>query len=292
MSFAFDSRIPFTPIAVYGTAIQLMYELANRGWTSMIHAMTAGEIPGVDLVILFINPAAVTAPQQLQVMHCVVALYRAVVAMTDGVSFCHLKSHLSVWGEEVGLMSVAPVVGPARGEVEERGGNSSSLSAAAAAAAAGRGEGEGVLENDTLTTRDGLRADSGQVKDPDYPDFVLKYYFFGKPIPSKEVSMAILVAMATAAPFGPGLECKELLAISPYGGCSIVIESVRGGDMLFTHAWATRALKVLYQGIVVPQKRWGDLVLVLIWKGERFGELRMLRGVRGRNSIGAVASER
>ena len=75
--------------------------------------------------------------------------------------------------------------------------------------------------------------------------------------------MAILEAMATAAPFGPGIECKELLAVSPYGGCSIVIESVRGGEMLFTYAWATRALKVLYQEIVLPQRRWGDLVLGL-----------------------------
>lgn len=284
MSFTFDRSVPFPPLALYRTAIQLMYELANRRWADVVSTVFASEVSDSKVLILFVNPLDPAAPQQLQVMHCVAALYRAVVVMTDGVRFCRLKSYLTVFEVGIGAMSVAPLEAPPR----ELGNGSLSDKAAVV----GSGDDRGLLGNGTSTTSGSLKADSGRVTDPDNPNFTLAYHFFGKPIPSKEVSMAILEAMTTAAPFGSEVECKELLAVSPNGGCSIVIESVGGARMLFTYRWATRALKVLYQEIVVPQRRWGDLMLVLMWKEERFGELRMLRAVRGSNGIGAVASER
>lgn len=206
-------------------------------------------------------------------------------------------------GQEIGAMSISPLVDPpARllvGGGKNASASSSSSSLSDAAAAVRRGDDNDqettTLGNGTSTIADGnLKADSGRARDPEYPDFTLVYHFFGKSIQSKEVSMAILAAMATAAPFDVNAECKELLAVSAEGGCVIVVESVGPGaaGIPFTYGWATRALKVLYQGIIVPQKRWGDLVLVLMWKDERFGEMRMLRGAKGETGSGGVASER
>ncbi|KAL9013259.1 MAG: hypothetical protein Q9173_002044 [Seirophora scorigena] len=274
MTFEFDSRVRFSPIAVYQTAIQLMYDLANKAWTENVYMAMAEEVRGTNLLIVFINPSPPTAAEQLKVMHCVAALYRSVVVMTDGLLFCNLKSQLSVRGTEVGAMSVTPSHDPPRG--------------------LGR---IGSLINNVSTTEDPVDnvvgADGGRVIDPEKPDFTIVYYFFGKAIQSKEVSMAILEAIATAAPFDSGVECKELLAVSKDGGCSIIIESVAGGKTLFTYGWAARALKVLYQGILVPQKRWGDVVLTLMYKEARFGEMRMLRTAAGRigGGVGGVASE-
>ena len=73
--------------------------------------------------------------------------------MTDGIMFCHLKSHLKKWGVKIGAMSVAPLGDP----------NGSLGDDAATAAVVGRGDGEGMVGDDTSTTRSGLRADSGQV---------------------------------------------------------------------------------------------------------------------------------
>lgn len=274
MTFDFDNRVRFSPIAVYQTAIQLMYDLAHKGWTENVYVAMAEEVRGTNLLILFLNPSPPTAAQQLKVMHCVAALYRSVVVMTDRLLFCTLTSHLSVRGTEIGAMSVKPSHDPPRG--------------------LGR---IGSLINNVSTTNDPVNdvvgADRGSVIDPEKPDFTIAYYFFGKAIQSKEVSMAILEAIATAAPFDSAMECKELLAISKDGGCSIIIESVAGGKTLFTYGWAARALKVLYQEILVPQKRWGDLVLTLMYKEERFGEMRMLRTPAARNGggVGGGASE-
>ncbi|KAL8962903.1 MAG: hypothetical protein Q9193_000768 [Seirophora villosa] len=274
MTFDFDNRVRFSPIAVYQTAIQLMYDLAHKGWTENVYIAMAEEVRGTNLLIVFINPSPPTAAQQLKVMHCVAALYRSVVVMTDGLLFCPLMSQLSVRGTEIGAMSVTPSHDPPRG----------------------LGRIRSLIKN-VSTTDDPVDnmvgADSGRVIDPEKPDFTIAYYFFGKAIQSKEVSMAVLEAMATAAPFDSAVECKELLAISKDGGCSIIIESVAGGKTLFTYGWAARALKVLYQEILVPQKRWGDMVLTLLYQEKRFGEMRMLRTAAARNGgdVGGVASE-
>ncbi len=272
-----------------------MYDLANRRYADTVHAMVAGELPGFDMVILFINPALASAPEQLQIKHCVAALYRAVVVMTEGVKFCHLRSHLSLMGQEIGAMSISPLVDPPPRLGVGEGRNTSSLSDAVAAVRRGNdNDTETTLGNGTLTIVDAdLTADSGRARDPENPEFTLSYYFFGTRIQSKEVSMAVLEAMATAAPFDTNLECKQLLAISAEGGCVFVIESVDGAaGMPFTYGWATRALKVLYQGIIVPQKRWVDVDVELMWNDEKFGEMRMFKGGKGEIGSGGVASER
>ncbi|KAL8832653.1 MAG: hypothetical protein Q9170_004793 [Blastenia crenularia] len=263
MSFAFDQSIRLNPRQVYQTGIQLMYELAQRSWTEKIVAMVAESIEGLNVLMLFVNPYPPSGPHHLQTMHCVASLYRAIVMMTDGVLFCQLRSHISIRGTEIGALSITPL--------DDAEGGISKPSTIEL-----QDDRDALLSNTSLTI---LSADSGKLEDPSNPHFTLNYHFFGKSIIQKEVSLAILEAMATAAPFSSDVECKEILARTPEGGALIIVESV-DNRQVFTYQFATRALKLIYQGIIIRLNRYGDMYVDLKFDGVTFGELRMLRGSR------------
>ncbi|KAI4094912.1 MAG: hypothetical protein LQ344_001957 [Seirophora lacunosa] len=258
MSFTFDHTRSLRPLEVYQTGIELMYDLAQRDWMEVVLAVIIQQIPGFNVLMMFINPQPPNLPNQLQIMHCVSSLYRALTVMTDGVLFCQLRSKLKIHSIQAGALSIAPV-----DNKRTVAANDPSLSMP---------DEQGPL----------VGADSGQLVDDADPKFVINYHFYGKSINSKEVSMGVVEAMATAAPFDKDSECKQLEAVSPDGGCGIFIESVPGGSrQIFAYKHATRALKLLYEKIIVRQRRFGDIYLDLRYEGRRFGELRMLKFVGG-----------
>ncbi|KAL8727727.1 MAG: hypothetical protein Q9166_005840 [cf. Caloplaca sp. 2 TL-2023] len=268
MSFTFDQGKPLRVLEVYQTAIQLMYEFAQRAWDEPVQAMVVKQIEGYDVLMMFLNPS-----NQLKVGHCVAALYRAVAVMTDGVIFCQLRCHLLIHGGKIGALSIAPV----KDDVFSAG------------------TGVNVTDASNVTGMDisavGVGVDSGTIRDADNPHFSITFRFLGKAINQKEVSMGVLEAMASAAPFAKNAACRELEVVSPDGGCAIIIESV-SNRLTFTYGWATKALKLMYQRIVVPNKRFGDIYLELKYDDHKFGELRMLRITEARNSTEKVAIER
>ncbi|KAL8709545.1 MAG: hypothetical protein Q9225_007441 [Loekoesia sp. 1 TL-2023] len=275
MTFSFDHNFPLRPIELYQTAIQMMYDLAQQDYTEVIHMEDSKELGNYNVLILFVNTQVSTAPDQLRVMHCVAALYRAILVMTDGLMFCQMRSQLAIGLTDIGGLSIMALDD---------------------AAIAGTNTTNTDLINDTDVTSKSpsnriLGPSRGQIKDPENPSFVINFHFFGKPITSKEVSLAVLEGLAAAAPHPKTMGCKELEVVSPTGGCAIFVGGV-ASHHAFTYQWATRALKLLYQQIVVPQKNFGDLYLDLRFDGQTFGELRMLRIVDEKNSSDVVTNER
>lgn len=276
MDFTFDNSKRLRPLEVYQTAIQLMYEIVQRGWDDTVHVMIAEQIEGYDVLMLFLNHQVSTAPDQLMVGHCVAALYRAIVVMTDGVIFCQLRCHLSIFDKRIGALSIAPV----KDSLAVDGGNFTATS-------------NWNLTSTDVSTTTHLGADSGTVQDRDNPRFTITYHFLGKTITPKEVSMVILEAMASAAPYTKNAECKGFEVVSTDGGAAIIVESVFADRLPFTYGWATRALKILYQHIVVPGRRWGDVWLEIKYNDVKIGEMRMLR-ITGdtENGTNALKEER
>lgn len=278
----FDDKRPLRPVEVYQTAIQMMYDLAQRSWTEHLVVVDSKQFGDYNVLILFINPQKPTAPRQMQTMHCVAALYRSILMMTDAVMFCLLRSHLYIQGQTIASMSITPI---------------DDATIAGTTNASGTALTSGVDERLNSTSLTVLGADRGQIKDPLYPSFTANYYFYGKSIPIKAVSVIVLEAMAAAAPYSMNTKCPELTVLSADGGAAILIDSVVSRHE-FTYKWVTRALKILYQLIVMPLKRFGDVYLELRYNDqgidEKFGELRMLRTAGGRmqNDTDVVANER
>ncbi|CAO1598742.1 hypothetical protein XANCAGTX0491_002502 [Xanthoria calcicola] len=280
MDFTFDQSKRLRPFEVYQTAIQLMYETVQRGWDEQVHMMVAEQIEGYDVIMLFLNHQSPTASDQLQIGHCVAALYRAIAVMTDGVIFCQLRCHLSVFEKQIGALSIAPLKDSLAATIGGGGGNLTAVS-----------KSNLTLETDVATMAT-LGANSGTVRDAEDARFSITYHFMGRSITSKEVSMVVLEAMASTAPFKKDAECEELDVVSTTGGSFIVIESLRSSRKRFTYGWATRTLRILYQHIIAPAKKWGDVWLEIKYDDVKFGELRMLRGTAAtRNGTDAREEE-
>lgn len=276
ISFQFDHKIKLGVIDVYQTAIQMMYDLAQRPYTQTVQAVDSKQFANYDVLMLFINTQAAAARDQLQARHCVSALWRAIQMMTDGVLFCQNRAFLSVRQTHIGGLSIMPI-GPDVTSTNNSSANST----------------EEDVELAMNSSSDNGVSDwsRGQVKDADNPQITIDYQFLGKTINQKEVSLAVLEALTAAAPYPKFSGCEEIAVSSPDGGCAVVIEGIPSQHH-FTYQWATRALKILYQTIVVPQKRFGDVKLDIRYRGEIFGQLRMLKTMGGKNSTELVANVR
>ncbi|KAL8766628.1 MAG: hypothetical protein Q9209_006645 [Squamulea sp. 1 TL-2023] len=233
--------------------------MAQRPWDEPVLVMVAEQVEGYDVFMMFINPQIPSAPDQLQTGHCVAALYRAIAAMTDGVIFCQLRSRLAIQDKAIGSMTITHIR-----NVPDIGTN---VTVGA----------QSDLTSTHIPTTGKLSADGGTIRDPKNPHFSITFHFLGRSINQKEVSMVILEAMASAAPYAEDSECKELQALSHTEGAVIIIESVFSNRLRLTYGWATKTLKILYQRIIVPGRRWGDVWLEMKYDDVKFGELRMLR---------------
>ena len=264
-----------------------MWELSAKEWSAPVTGMAITVMDPYDVLIVFVNPRSPTAALHLQVGHCVVALYEAIVTMTDGVCFCQLRSKLRIFRDgsptELGGMSITPAEEP---------GNSNNNHTAA-------------LENSTRTVA--LEApqivagsgtsnntnpiETGQITDPDNRRFGLRYTYLGRRISSKDVSLAVLDALATIAFHNAGSPFSQLETLSDRDQVAIIVEDYSEGSFRqLTYRDAARALKLMYDEIMIKKKSFGDVYLELLWNGRKFGEIRMLNAalLRG-NTTQSVA---
>ncbi|KAL8768992.1 MAG: hypothetical protein Q9209_004909 [Squamulea sp. 1 TL-2023] len=263
--FTLDYTKSLRPIEVFQTAIVLLYDAAQRPWEEPVHFMQAHEQIGYNVVMLIYNPRPPEAPMQLKISHCVTAILQAVMTLTDSVIFCQLKSRLMLYSADgatqLGTLTITPL----------------------------RSNSANAEENDTLAQDPNANATalkipngevgvtSGRITDELDPHLTFEYHsLIGKPITAKDISLVILDAIASAAPYEMNAECKDLYAISPSGGAAIIIESTTD-KLSFTYGNATRVLKRLYQRVVVPLRRWEEIWCVIYYDNQKFGELRMLR---------------
>ena len=238
-----------------------MVELARRPWDVPLFAMIADHIDGFNVVIMLLNPRGPSESNQLLICHCVAALYRAVIIMTDGIMFCKMRAIIKLRSFELGALSMSPM-DTMTGSVNE---TRDSL-----------GSGNKTAYN---ALDEALKVDRGRVVDPDNFLFVIEYLWYGKSMKSKDISLAILDAIATAAPHDTNSECQTLEIVSLEGDCVIVVDRLATAGRKLTYFYTVRALELAYDEIFAAQKRWGDLLLVLRFNDRAFGEIRILKGV-------------
>lgn len=253
-----------------------MYDLAQRPYLSTVQAVDSKQYANYNVLFFFINTQPSAATDQLQVRHCVYTLYRAIQVMTDGVLFCQNRAFLTLRQMHIGGLSIMPIPPVATGA------NKTTTDSA-------EEDGDMVSNKASDTSVSGWGR--GQVKDHDNPQLTIDYQFLGKSINSKEISLAVFEALTAAAPFPTHSEFNEISVVSPGGGCAILIEEVPSQNH-FKYRWATRTLKIMYQTIMVPQKRFGDVKLDIRYNGELFGELRLLKTMGNKNITKLIANER
>ncbi|KAL8665348.1 MAG: hypothetical protein Q9168_007713 [Polycauliona sp. 1 TL-2023] len=261
----------------------MMYDMAQRPYSAIIQAVDSRQYKDYDVLILFLNTGPPESSLRLQVRHCVAALYKAVQVMTDEVLFVPGRAAMLLSGVHVGGMSIMPVDGPFVG-----------MNGTGKSGIAARREGEEEDENDNDEGMAALKVrdiDRGHMTDPEIPAFSIDFEFLGRPINSKEISLAVFEALTVATPHPKTDECIEIM-VSTDRGCVIIVEGTNARQR-FTYQWATRALKLLYQEVMVARKQFGDVKLDIKYGGNSFGQLRVLRTAGGvENGTELIASER
>ncbi|KAL8829744.1 MAG: hypothetical protein Q9191_001837 [Dirinaria sp. TL-2023a] len=222
---------------------------------------------------------------QLLVGHCVVALYEAIVTMTDGVCFCQLRSKIRIHNRgsynEVGAMSITT------SEAPDNNNNNHTATHGRSTRAIGSQATYNLVRSDASNNTGSF--ETGQVTDPDNKRFVLKYTYLGTRINSKEISLAVLDALATIAVYNFGRPCAQLEMLSDRDQVATIVEEYNQGAVRqLTYGDAARALKLMYDKIMIANKSFGDVYLELVWDGKKFGEIRVLKSARDGNTAEAV----
>ena len=273
------------PGAVYIVAIQMMWELAVQDWKSPIRGMAIAVREPYDVLIVFVNPRVATDPVQLQVAHSVVALYEAVLVMTDRVCFCLLRSRLKILHRgswiDLGGLSITPAEQPGK-----RNNDTTPLGHATRTVSSrvtdGLAENDGSISTNPIST--------GQITDPENNRFKVSYTYLGRKISSKDVSLAVLGALATIAQYNFGSPCDQFEILSDRDQVVTIAEAYdEGAFRQLTHRDVARALKLMYDDIQVATKTYGDIYLELLWEEKKFGEIRMLKAGLSQNGTHAVA---
>ena len=269
LDLQFDTQTFFRPHEIYMTAIHLMVELARRQWEDPLFAMVADHVDGFNVVIMILNPRRPSESEQLLMCHCVVALYRVVAIMTDGVMFCKMRAIIKMGNSyELGALSMSPM-DRIDGSVNQTKRDLPSSR-------------NKTTMNDS---NDAVSVDRGRLVDPENFLFVIEYLWYGKSIRSREISLAILDAIATAAPHGINSNCERLEVVSPEGDCVLVVDQLDTAGRKLTYFYAVRALELAYDDIFIKYKRWGDLLLMLRFNDRPLGEIRILKGVEKGNRM-------
>ena len=257
----YDTSKRFNLLSVYLTAIDCMYSFAQEDWNKQqLDAFTILS-PRSDIQI-DIEPFRDTI--QLEVNHIVFGLYDTILDVAEKSRFCETLSTLSLHRRLVGTLRIEKMTP----RILDGGINAPNLT---------------VVKG--LPQSNGVTYPTGRLQDPDNPEFSIDYIYYGARINSKDIFLAILDALATAAQFSDIEPFESLRAASPSGPCVVNLVGV-DGPIKTNYSFVTKALRMTIVGIMVKLGKFEEIALRLKWEGSLIAE-----GSVKLTDRGAVAQE-
>lgn len=255
----YDTSKELNPLAVYLCAVDYMYHFAQKDWSERL---VGGFTVGVDGFNVEIDIASSQGPYGLQLLtsHIILGLYETIIDVSANSRFCEVTTTLSLYGRQIGVLLIQK-----RGVgVSKEGGINST--------------GPVLVKGPTNSTT--VAYPSGHLVDADDPDFSISYTYSGARINSKDVFMAVLDALATAAQFSPSTPFGSLTARSPSGSCVINIAE-EDSPFPINFSFVTKALRVVIVDIMVRLRNFGALALELEWQNVKMAEGSISLGDHG-----------
>ena len=233
------------------SAINFMYHFAQRKWNKRL---SGGLTVWVETFSVEIDVEAVRAQRAstgLQTSHIVVGLYQTIPEVSDQSRFCEVLTTLSLQGRQIGSLAIQKRISG----TERKGGFNATSS---------------LMVKDFLSTN-AATYPSGQIIDVDDPPFTISYTFSGIRINSKDIFLAVLDALATAAPFPTNTPFRSLDAISASGDCVISI-AVDSSQSQLSYSYVTKALRELITSVMVVLRKFEEVTFQLNWRAEKMVE--------------------
>lgn len=252
----YDTSKRFSPLGVYLTAIDCMYHFAQEEWHKPQTLVQTFRSVRFDVQI-DIEPAQKVL--QLEVSHVIFGVYDTILDVAAKSRFCETLSTISLHRRLVGTLRIEKKTP----EIVGTGSNATSIEIA-----------------DTFPHGNGVTYPKGRFDDPDEPHFSVDYIYYGGRINSKDIFLAVIDALATAAQFTDRAPFNSLGAASPSGNCVINIVGVDGRYKI-NYSFVTKALLILIQGIMIPLAKFEEIALRLKWKGSLLAEASVKMAGRG-----------
>lgn len=256
MDIHYDESKRLSLLGIYLTAIDCMYDFAQEEWHEPQTLILTFRSVGFDVQIE-IEPAQTAL--QLRVNHVILGIYDTILDVAAKSRFCETLSTISLHGRHVGTLRIENKTPTIMGS----GSNATNITIA-----------------DAFPRGNAVTYPKGQFDDPDDPEFSIEYIFYGGRIYSKDIFLAVLDALATAAQFTDSAPFNSLGGVSPSGDCVINIIGVDGPYQI-NYSFVTKALKILIMGIMVPLTKFEEIALRLKWKGALLAEASVKMADRG-----------
>ena len=176
-----------------------MYQIAYTGWEGTIAAGFKGFSEEVNMIkVGFVSLAQPGDEQQLQNKHLVIGLLLMLNHSTSRGVFCLTKAEIYMYNQAIGRMVIA------HGDQGFATTTSPSVTLD-----------ESNTTRDTIDSwRRDLRADSGEIVDPEDSNFVITYEMLGTPIPCQSLLSAALNGLAQSSLFSNDNRCNEFAGFS------------------------------------------------------------------------------
>lgn len=247
----YDTSEILNALGVYLCAIDVMYHFAQTGWFKRLAGGLEVWVDGFNMEIDIEKSQEPHGGFQLQTNHIVFGLYETIVDISAHSRFCQVLTTLSMHRRQIGTLVIQKRASMAP---EKEIANAKSL----------------ILVNGSSISN-AATYPSGLVIDPENPSFSIAYNYSGIRINSKDIFLAVLDALATAAEFSPSTSFRSLNAISASGDCAISILEV-DSQFQMTYSYVTKALRAMIVDIMVYLRKFEEMTLELKWQASKIAE--------------------
>lgn len=228
-----------------------MYHFAQKGWNQQLSGGFTIWVVGFTVEIDIESSQGQHGSFDLQTCHIILGLYETMVEVSAQSRFCEVLTTLSLHRRQIGVLTIQKRTS----STQEKDGANATRSLMA----------NGFSSSNVATYP------SGQITDADDARFTVTYIYSGIRINSKDIFLAALDALATAAQFSPDTSFTSLNAISASGYCVISI-AMDGSQSQMSYSYVTKALRAMISSIVVVLRRFEEVTFQLNWRGNKMVE--------------------
>lgn len=245
----YDTSNILNPLGVYLCAIDFMYDFARKGWNKRLSGgfTVWQEDYNAEIDIESLHQSSV----QLQTCHIVLGLYETIKEVSAQSRFCEVLTTLSMHRRQIGSLAIQKKTRQTTNTVRANATNS--LMA------------KGVSSSNDPTYPSGL------ITDVDDPPFTVTYTFNGIRTNSRDVFLAVLDALATAARLPSDTLFQSLNAISPSRACVISV-AVDSSQSRLSYSYITKALRAVVTNVMVVLRKFEEVTFQLNWRGDKMVE--------------------
>jgi hypothetical protein len=246
VSWHFQPNKPLSILAIYLSAIDCMYQYAQKGWDDIFEGGARTWVTGYKVEVDLEDIQKPGGPLPLLISHIVLGLYYTIVELWRSKRYCKVTASLSTHNRQRGTLRIQDLGSPVL-SVNTANDNLTNIS-------------PGALSFTTPTYP------SGSFSDVDDHRFTIDYAYDGGRIASEDIFIAALDGLATSAQYIDDSKFQHLAATSASGKCQIDVSEVASPHQV-NYSYVIKALRILTLDVIRYLRKFEGMTFDLKWEG-------------------------